>query len=427
MKQKSITFVLLLLIAISGLTASCSAAPTLGKSDGTTKVDSLELLTRYSLFSEYHKNRDYNSAIKFGWEVLELDPKRFNRWIYDRIEDSYWKLYDSTEISVEEKEVIKDTILVLYYYAIDNYPERAGYYHARKAFVLETWHQLDAEEVLVEYEKALMRDSTLSPYYYDRLGQIYKSLSEDDDNYKEKALDLYSYLAEIESDNPRWLTEIESLVENIDQLLDINKRSWDLDKENLAKAWKYASMAMRANEHQRALEPLLFLVDKAPATINYWNQLAIVYNRLDQIDDAMNVYRKLIELEPDKREHYLNLGIVFKDKGQLSQARTQFLKASEVGGTWALAVYYEGLLYEQAARSCGFDFEDRLVYLLAVQTYQRAYNMDNSLAQARDRVNALGTSIPSKEDYFFRNVKSGQVIQLNGSCYGWIQRSVTIP
>lgn len=426
MKHISILFVFSLFV-ISGLTTSCSAAPSAGKSDGTTRVDSLELLTRYSLFSEYHKNRDYNSAIKFGWEVLELDPKRFNRWIYDRMEDSYWKLYDSSDVSVEDKEIIKDTVLVLYDYAIENFPERAGYYQARKAFVIETWHQRSPEEVIVEYQKALEMDSTLSPYYYDRLGQIYKNLGEENEEYKEKALDLYSYLTEVEPDNQRWLTEIENLVDNIDQLLDINKRSWDLDKDNLAKAWKYASMAMRANEFERALEPLLFLTDKAPSTINYWNQLAIVYNRLDKGDDAMNVYRKLIDLEPDKREHYLNLGIFYKDKGQLSQARTQFLKASEVGGTWGLAVYYEGLLYEQSARSCGFEFEDRLVYLLAVQTYQRAYSIDNSLTQARERINALATSIPSKEDYFFRNVKSGQVMQLTGSCYGWIQRSVTIP
>jgi len=85
------------------------------------------------------------------------------------------------------------------------------------------------------------------------------------------------------------------------------------------------------------------------------------------------------------------------------------------------------MLYEESARNCGFQFEDKLVYQLAVDTYRKAANVDPSFTQARERASALSSSVPTKEDYFFRNYKSGSTIPIAGNCYGWIGRSVTVP
>jgi tetratricopeptide (TPR) repeat protein len=145
------------------------------------------------------------------------------------------------------------------------------------------------------------------------------------------------------------------------------------------------------------------------------------------LDKAADGYRKLIELDPKAKENYLNLGLVFKERNQLAAARTQFLKANEVAGGWGLAIFYEGLLYEQAARSCGFEFMDKCVYQLAVDTYRRAASMDPALSQARDRVSALSSSVPTQEDFFLRNYRKGQTIAITGNCYGWIGKSITVP
>ncbi len=68
--------------------------------------------------------------------------------------------------------------------------------------------------------------------------------------------------------------------------------------------------------------------------------------------------------------------MIYKDKGQLAAARTQFQKANEVGGGWAQAIYYEGLLYEQAASNCTFDFDAKVTYQIAVDTYKKALSID---------------------------------------------------
>jgi len=39
----------------------------------TVECDSMETLKLYSLFSEYHKNKDFASALPYGWQVLACD------------------------------------------------------------------------------------------------------------------------------------------------------------------------------------------------------------------------------------------------------------------------------------------------------------------------------------------------------------------
>lgn len=390
--------------------------------------DSLEALKIYSLFSEYHKNKDYNSAMPYGWQVIEMDPKRFAKWVYYKMEDCLWYIHDSSDVMQEEVQAIEDTIIYFYNVAIENYPEGKGYFQSRKAFVSEVWLGLNSDDVIKEYEKAIEYDPNISSYYYHRLGQLYKANIDNGSNdYKQKALDLYIYLSEREPDNPQWSSEQESLVENIDELVDLLKRAWEVDSENTEKAWKYASTAIRANRSQEAIVALEFLISKNPESTSYLNQLASAYHRIDNLNKAEDIYKKLIQLEPDRKEHYYNLGLIYKDRGQFSAARTQFEKASDVGGGWGAAIFNIGLLYEQAARGCGFEFEDKVVYQLAVDTYRRARNVDASFSQAQERVNALSSSVPTQEDYFFRGYKSGQVIQINGRCYGWIGKSITVP
>lgn len=389
---------------------------------------SQKILAQYSLFSEYYKNKDYKSAMPYGWNVLEMDPEKFNKWIYYKMEDALWYLHDSSNAAPEEIKAIEDTIIPFYNIAIKYYPKDKGYFEVRKAYVENNWLNADVDSVISDYEQAFKDNPDLSTYYYDQLGQLYKENMSGQNDYQTKAIDLYTMLSDKEPNNSTWPERLEGLVENIDQLIPILKQTWEKDKENLTKAWKYASMAMKANMYQEAIIPLEFLTKKSPEALNYWNQLASAYRKTDQLGKAENAYKKLIQLEPGNKDNYLNLGIIYSEEKQFAAARNQYEKASSVGNGWGLPIYYEGLLYEQAARNCGeFNFDAKLVYQLAVDTYRRAKNMDASASQAQDRISALSGSVPTKEDYFFRGLKSGQTVPITGSCYNWIGKSITVP
>ena len=390
--------------------------------------DSMQLIAQYSLFSEYYKNKDYVSALPYGWKVLQMNPVKFNKWIYYKMEDCMWKIHDSTDVSEDLKKEVTDSIETFYDYAIKYYPADKGYFEVRKAYVEQKWLNDNPDSVIVLYEQAFKDNPKLPVYYYDLLGQLYKENMSPDNDYQTKDIDLYNKLIDREPDNDEWTDKLMEIAQNPEQLLSILKQAWDRDKDNLAKGWRYVSMAIREGKYEDVVGPLEFLTQKDPKNINYWNQLATAYQKTNQLRKAEDTYKKLIELEPDNKNHYLNLGIDYKDEGQLAAARVQYEKASKIGNGWGLPIFYEGLLYEQAARDCGtFDFNAKVVYQLAVDTYKRAISLDNTATQAQERINALKGSVPTQEDYFFRGYKSGQTIPITGDCYGWIERSITVP
>ncbi len=119
------------------------------------KSDSLKLLEKYSLFSEYHKNKDFASALPYGWVVLEIDPAKFKKWIYYKMEDCLWYLHDSTDVASEMKEAYEDTIIYLYDLAMRIYPEEKAYFESHKAFIMEGWIHAPDEDIIAEYELAI--------------------------------------------------------------------------------------------------------------------------------------------------------------------------------------------------------------------------------------------------------------------------------
>jgi tetratricopeptide (TPR) repeat protein len=255
------------------------------------KSDSLQLLTKYSLFSEYHKNKDFVSALPYGWEVLEMNPVKFRKWIYYKMEDALWYIHDSTDVTIEQQQSIEDTTMYMYNLALEHYPEDKAYFQSHVAFISEIWLDVPDDQIMLEYEKAVEYDKNLSSYYYDRLGELYIRNISDENDYKTKALDIYDFLSLQEPDNPLWPQKQEGLVENIEELVLLTKKNWLNDKENLEKAWKHASSAIRAEMYDYAIEALEFLVSN----------------------------------DQDTKDHYLNLGIVYSDQGRFSRARTNYL------------------------------------------------------------------------------------------------------
>ena len=387
-------------------------------------ADSMKVLTDYSLFSEYHKNKDFDSALPYGWSVMEANQTKFSKWIYYKMEECLCSIHDSSSSSPEMGKSVQDTILYFYDAAIKYRQEDKGYFQARKAYVSEIWLSHPADETIKEYEQAIAWQPELSSFYYNRLGQLYINTDDGSNGLKEKAIDLYTVLVEREPDNPVWGNIITELFGNIDDRLKFQKEAWEKDPQNEKKAKAYASTAIQASEWAQAVAPLEFLISKEPENVGYLTQIGNVYNKLENSTKSEEVFSKLISLEPGNKDHYFYFGKALMEAGKYSQARTQFLKASDVGNGWALPIFYEGFLYEQSAGGCT-DFDRKVVYLLAQNTYRRALNMDPNLGEARDRINALSASVPTKEDYFFRNIKSGTVIPI--TCVGWIGKSVTAP
>ncbi len=421
MKTVKITMVALIVILFLGIAPKPVAAKT-AASDST--------MIEFSLFWEAYKTKDFNFAYDHGWYVINRDPSNFLQYKpFKKMEEIVLYMADSVAVTPEDKSLYIDTLLYLYDRAVEVGAKNSEYFIIKKAYTIETKTDSSVESIVNNYEYALEQYPDAPSYYKDRLGLLYIANADDENGYKEKALEVYSKLAEAEPENDTWNQRLKSIAENPEELADIIKKSWLLDKDNLGKAYNYAETCYNFQFYEKAEEPLLFLTERAPDVINYWRKLASVYQKLDRRDDAINSLKTLIDLEPDNRENYFNIGLIYQKLGQLSVARSYFQKAYKASEEpWDAPLIVEAQLYEQAARECGFEFMDRCVYQLAVNTYKRAAAVNGPQGSAaRERVNALANSVPQQEDYFFRKLKSGTEIKIEGKCYGWINRSIIVP
>lgn len=428
MKRAKLTFLTLLIFVL----ASSAFAKDINMSR-TIVTNQDSLLQYFSLFHESHKNKDFLSSLEPGWIVINADPTNFIKYkIFKKMEESITAIYEDEATPEEEKIQLADTLLYMFDKAIEYDKEKAGYYHAKKGYILHTWHEAEPAEIIAEYEKGIELDAELPDHYRDLLGSLYIQNMSDDNDYQMKGFELYSNLQQKDPNNQVWNDRLRMLAGgDIDKLLDIKKKSWEIDKDNVERAWDYASTCIRAKNYEKAIEALEFLVERSPDVVNYWSQLANAYQKIGNNDGAIKANKELITLQPDNKDSYLNIAIIYKELGQLSVARSYLQKASNIDPEWSFPVFIEGNLYEDAGRSVvnskggKVDFMDKCVFQLAVDTYNRASKKTgNHAAMAAQRAKAFENAVPSQEDFFFKKYNAGDEIKIEGDGYEWINRSI---
>jgi len=389
----------------------------------------VNLIAEFSLFYESYKNKDYESAEPHGWIVIDTDPSQFLKYRpFKKMEDIIVFAHDSVATTQEAKDEYTAKALKLYDKALIAGEKDSSYFTLKKAYIIEEWSAVSIEEKISAYLYALEKFPNADAFYKDRLGTLYANNATEENGYKLKALEIYFKLADEDPENEIWNNKITNLADDLGQLVEYMKKAWDLDRENMEKAWKYAEMCQKAEEFEKAIEPLEFLVKKSPEVVTYQRKLTTLYQKVGRTDDAIKAYKNIIELDPANRDNYYNLAIIYNKLDQLSVARSYLQKATKASTeAWDLPVYMEAQLYEKAASQSGsFEFMDKCVYQLASDTYSQAARIGGSMSSAAsDRVQALQNSVPQREDYFFKQIKPGTSIRIEGGSYGWIGRSIT--
>ena len=149
--------------------------------------------------------------------------------------------------------------------------------------------------------------------------------------------------------------------------------------------------------------------------------LGIIYMSKDELEKAETFLKEAQGIctdGQDKAEVLLYLGTLASKKGNKSGARELYRQAASANATVAKEAYEKiGDLYYNSASECSKKVnqaDDRLVFLLAADYYQRAGN-GKKVAQAKD-------AFPSKEDIFLVNYQPGDSKKVE--C--WINETTTI-
>jgi tetratricopeptide (TPR) repeat protein len=408
-----------------------------GRATTQQTVDPNEILKNMSLFAEYHKNGDFQSAIPFGWTVYKLDPKRFKP-LYQRLAECYFGLYEKAPAA--EKRAYADSMLIVYDLGIEHVPDRAPGYWLSKAYALENYYEDRELDAIAAYEKALELDYKGTDFaYVDRLGLLYLRHVEENVEFKEKALNLYQRVVNEDPANQAAADRLKGLVSDPRELVALYEKLLANDPENIEYIWGAARASIQSEQYAVAERYLQRLIKKDGKNATYWNELAKVQQRQRKFRDAIDSYEKALSFNAALKENFLNISICYREMKNYPQARTYAQRAAASERGWGRPYIEIAEIYKVAVEDCivnskggdwsKLDINDKLVYRLAQESYSRARQVEPGIANEADRLSRdLTTLVPAREDYFFHRsrVQNGKMA-IQSPCYEWIKDEVTVP
>jgi len=408
-----------------------------------SEPDRQEKLMHYSLYYESYKNDNFKEARSDLVWILENAPglPKNDARNYRRAVKLYEGLAEQAEDEATQKAYL-DTAAT-YLTSAPNKMEQQGIdfepykWEQRKGRFVETYQDSmpDVEGLktaAAHYQKAFeLAPEEIDAYY---IQQILQSHLEDNDF--QKTLDFANTVEEKRGDDKKVAEMISSTREDI-----FSKNA------------------------QAQISYLQEQVEQYPDSTQLLTKLFNAYNNQGNVSEASELSKRLMEMEPSsetireiaqmrledgrpeaaleayeraekqgaelKAEDYFNRGTAYQKMGQLAQAREQYRKAAEMRDGFGRAYIAIGDLYARSVNNCSGDEmrrKDKAVYWAAVDMYQRAKQIDSSVASTAD--NKIGTYrrvFPTKEDIFYRDDwEDGGSFTIDYGCYSWIGETTSV-
>ncbi len=173
-----------------------------------------------------------------------------------------------------------------------------------------------------------------------------------------------------------------------------------------------------------ATEKLYQLEPSAEAAFN----MARRYVRNDNTEKAKEYYQQAMEQETDKdllaTYYYEYAYFIFAKENALQDARNYLRKALEINPDYCEALMLMGDLYVAGSKNFGGDdFEKASVFWVAVDYFERARRAGEDCAvDAAQKAATYRKYFPNKEEAFFRSLQEGQTYKVGG----WINETTKV-
>ena len=107
--------------------------------------------------------------------------------------------------------------------------------------------------------------------------------------------------------------------------------------------YRWLGDALSEEGLRRKVERLSAEITDNPVDTHFLLHRAIAYGRLDEVDDAMRDYQRVIKLCPDDPQVYYSRGATLLDQSQMKAAIRDFDRATELDPSHADAHYRRGI------------------------------------------------------------------------------------
>jgi len=225
-------------------------------------------------------------------------------------------------------------------------PFRAEWYY-REGFNYEAGKNLTA--AMHSMEKAV-KLAPLETFYGVFLGKIYEDMSRQVQNKEEqlqwaqKAEDTYNYILRISPRNPWYHNRLAEIYRRYSEIYDDPKvkeaylvssdakiiQAAELDKNNGLFQMSLAYMYHRKGDLDKALELYAKVLEIDPSFMEAYFNMADIWRQRGRIDKTIELYKTIVSKNPNFRNAHLSLGRIYYSQGKLKQAEEEFVEEIKV-------------------------------------------------------------------------------------------------
>lgn len=422
-------------------------------SEELVKARERDFMNNLSMYDQFYKQDDYESALEPWRKVYYKYPKStINLYIHG---GRMYEAFIENTSDWNEKNTLIDSLMSIYEKRI-TYFNQEGYVRGRQGTdllklklanenldddqlksilkegygLLEQSIQLEKNQsepaVLVVFMQATKRLFLMGELPKEKVATNYQKTSEIVNNYLKEEPDSEKYTTSKELVDRLFQT---SGAADCDALIALYEPQFEEISQNVDELKKM----LRILERRDCTDSQLFakatdkLYDLDPSAEAAFNRARLFVKR-NQFDRAKEYYNNAIAAETDKEllaKYYYELGLfTFAKDHDFQKSRNLARKAIENDPNAGRAYILLGDIYAQYSKHYGeTNIEHLSLYWLAVDYYQKAKRVDPEVfAQANEKINIYKQYYPNKEDLFFEGFTEGQSYKIGS----WINETTTV-
>lgn len=387
--------------------------------------DSIECLQNLSLYREYIRQSDFESAYPYWQNVFTYCPKASKNIYIDGTKIIRYKLDSASDGKI--KKALIDSLIMIYDNRIVHFGEK-GEVLGRQGVdlllygsngYLERAHVCLKESILLEKENS---SETVLFNYISSVLLLYKN-----NKYtSEKVIEAYILTNEIITSKAaiKPTRELQNLKLNIeDNFANAGPANCDTfvyyfteklksEKGNTDFLRSLTNILRRMNCTKNSLfldcsKQLHAISPTAESALN----IAVLAYQNENYQEAVEYYKQAAELEPGsakKAEYYYNVAIISNIQENKAKAREYALKAAVLRQNWGDPYLLIGQMYADSKDLCASLTLPNAVFWIAVDMFNKAKLVDPSIEEKADKlIQTYSKYFPKKEEAFFLNVIQG--------------------
>lgn len=403
--------------------------------------DSVKTIQNISVYREFFKQKNFDAAFESWSYVFSNAPCSREQTHVDGV--AMYKNFIARTKDAKRKQELVDTLMLIYDVRAANFEKSAGNAIGRKGVDMLNYQPEPNAAVLKTFERSIELGGNESEYfvlpYYFKVAL--KEFSAGGLT-KEQIISIYEKLSKIADYNiaagqsaDKFTESKQSLdgdlagniIKDCDEIITLFEGKYKADQTNKELRDLIYSLLLSkgCSDKDLFLEVATGKYNDAP-NARLAHILARKFQQIDNNSKAADFYQKALdgaENDSVKAQYSYDFATLYSGTKQFSKARQLAQEAARLQPGWGKPIIFIGDLYAASYNQCGSGIDAQAVYWAAVDKYQRAKNVDPSVAEeANTKINKYAGYFPLKENLFFAGISPGSSFSVG--C--WIGESTTV-